>query len=76
MGVLPDSSLLPGRRGQPVLEPEEDQTRQTQQLQRTLDEGLDEDVAHEEGGGLRRRSSQGVHNALGVVQELADLVQE
>ena len=76
MGVLPHCSLLPGRRGQPVLEPEEDQTRQTQQLHGTLDEGLDEDVTHEEGGGLRRRSSQGVHNARGVVQELADLVQE
>ncbi len=76
MGVLPDRSLLPGRCGQPVLEPEDDQTRQTQQLHGTLDEGLDEDVAHEEGGGLWRRSSQGVHNALGVVQELTDLIQE
>ncbi len=76
MGVLPDGSLLPGRCGHPVLEPEEDQPRQTQQLHGTLDEGLDEDVTHEEGGGLRRRGSQGVHNALGVIQELGDLVQE
>ncbi len=76
MGVLPDCSLLPGRCGHPVLEPEEDQSRQAQQLHGTLDEGLDKDVTHEEGGGLRSRGSQGVHNALGVIQELGDLIQE
>lgn len=54
VGVLPDGGLLAGGGGQAVLEPEDDQPRQAQQLQRALDEGLDQDVAHEEGGGLRR----------------------
>lgn len=51
-GVLPDCSLLPGGGSKAVLEPEDDEARQTQQLQWALDEGLDEDVSHEEGGGL------------------------
>ena len=51
-GVLPHCSLLPGCGGKAVLEPEDDEARQAQQLERALDEGLDEDVCHEEGGGL------------------------
>ena len=69
MGVLPDSRLLPWRCSQPVLEPEDDQPRQSQQLHGVLDEGLDEDVSHEEGGGLWCGGSQGVHDTRGVIQE-------
>ena len=53
VGVLPDSSLLAWSGGQAVLQPKDDQARQPKQLQGVLDEGLDEDVGHEEGGGLR-----------------------
>lgn len=45
VGVLPDSSLLARGRGQAILQPEEDQPRQPQQLQRVLDERLYDHVA-------------------------------
>ena len=76
MGVLPDSSLLARRGGQAVLQPEEDEPWQAQQLEGMLDEGLDQDVGHEEGGCLWGRCAQRVDDALGVVQEGCDLIQK
>ena len=54
VGVLPGGGLLARRGGQAVLQPEEDQAWQAQQLQGVFDESLDQNVGHEEGGGLRR----------------------
>ena len=54
VGVLPDSSLRAGGGGETVFQPEDDEAWQAQQLQWVLNEGLDEDVRHEEGGSLGR----------------------
>lgn len=72
--ILPQSRLLPVGGGKAGLEPEEYEARQPQQLQRLLDEGLDEDEGHEEGGSLWGRGPQCVDDLPWTVDELRELV--